>query len=125
MKRRKKNQEFQVHLILAACHICQKETQYAIERLDFRTRKKALENSTYLAGKGIITFFFLNFFSTTSKDGFADFENSSLQNSDNYDEKEDLKDNNDSTGFFSTLWELTDLVPQTVRFLSKISQVIF
>merc|ERR1712062_275208 len=43
----------------------------------------------------------------TLQDGFADFENLSLHNSDNFDEKEvDLKDN-DSVGFFSTLWDLT------------------
>ena len=55
----------------------------------------------------------------TSKDGFADFENLSLQNSDNYDdEKEkDLKDN-DSGGFFSTLWDLNkDLQRPAVRYI--------
>ena len=52
------------------------------------------------------------------KDGFADFENLSLHNSDNFDEKEeDLKDN-DSVGFFSTLWDLTKN-HQVVRYILK------
>ena len=52
------------------------------------------------------------------KDGFADFENLSLHNSDNFDEKEeDLKDN-DSVGFFSTLWDLTKS-HQVVRYILK------
>ena len=53
----------------------------------------------------------------TSKDGFADFENLSLQNSDNYDDEKDLKDN-DSVGFFSTLWDLNkDLQRPAVRYI--------
>ena len=53
----------------------------------------------------------------TSKDGFADFENLSLQNSDNYDDEKDLKDN-DSVGFLSTLWDLTkDQQRPAVRYI--------